>query len=42
MLSSRVGLITFLIVTHELVQMCSVDVFAFGLIEESDDWENIC
>ena len=22
--------------------MCSVDVFAFGLVEESDDWENIC
>ena len=21
--------------------MCSVDVFAFGLVEESDDWENI-
>ena len=42
MLSCRVGLITFLIVTHELVQMCSVDVFASGLVEESDDWENIC
>ena len=22
--------------------MCSVDVFASGLVEESDDWENIC
>ena len=22
--------------------MCSVDVFAFGLVEESDDWESIC
>ena len=42
MLSCRVGLITFLIVTHELVQMCSVDIFASGLMEESDDWENIC
>ena len=42
MLSCRVGSITFLIVTHELVQMCFVDVFASGLIEESDDWKNIC
>ena len=42
MLSCRVGIITFLIVTHEFVQMCSVDVFASGLVEESDDWENIC
>ena len=22
--------------------MCSVDVFASGLVEESDDWESIC
>ena len=22
--------------------MCSVDVFASGLVKESDDWENIC
>ena len=22
--------------------MCSVDVFASGFVEESDDWENIC
>ena len=22
--------------------MCSVDVFASGLVEEADDWENIC
>ena len=22
--------------------MCSVDIFASGLVEESDDWENIC
>ena len=24
------------------MQICSVDVFASGLVEESDDWENIC
>ena len=41
-LSCRVGLIWLLIVAHEIVQMCSVDVFASGLVEESDDWENIC
>ena len=42
MLSCRVGLIKFLIVSHELVQMCFVDVFASGLVEKADDWENIC
>ena len=29
-------------VARELVQMCSVDVFASRLVEESNDWENIC
>ena len=24
------------------MQLCFVDVFTFGLVEESDDWENIC
>ena len=42
MFSCRVGLIKFLIVSHELVQMCFVDVFASGLVDESDDWKNIC
>ena len=41
-MSCRVRLIKFLLIPRELVQMCSLDVFASRLVEESDDWENIC
>ena len=41
-LNSRVCMSQFLIVAREFVQMCFVDVFASGLVEELDNWKKIC